>query len=65
MGIWYFGALLYRHFDEIVFLIVADMILDILFKTWLTDPLCATPYLATRTTPVDTGANFHRYISIR
>ena len=60
MGTWYCGVLLCKHFDEIVSLVLVDMILDILFKTVLADPLCATPYLATRTTPVDARANLHR-----
>jgi hypothetical protein len=60
MGIWYCEVLLCKHFDEIVVLIMEDMILDVLLKASLADPLCITLYLATRTTPIDTGANIHR-----
>jgi hypothetical protein len=60
MDIGYCGVLLYKHFDKIVSLVLVDLILDILLKTLLADPLCATPYLATRTTPVDAGAKLYR-----
>lgn len=56
MGIGYRGILPCKHFDKIVSLVLVDMIFDIVFKIWLADPVCVTPELATRTTPVDAGA---------